>query len=143
MCVKNKKIKLSIESDLKNVSLIGLTVNSICSSLEFDKETSYQLELCVVEAVNNCILHAYENNTNDDVEVVIELLPDRILFKVCDAGKVMEVIPNIMSALEFDPGDPITIPERGRGLFIIHKLMDDITYERFRDRNILTMTKRF
>jgi serine/threonine-protein kinase RsbW len=143
MCVKNKKIKLSIESDLKNVSLIGLTVNSICLNLDFDKETSYQLELCVVEAVNNCILHAYEKNTNNDVEVVIELHPDKILFKVCDAGKVMEAIPNIMSALEFDPCDPITIPECGRGLFIIHKIMDDITYERFSDRNILTMTKRF
>lgn len=142
MGVKNRKITLSIESDLKNVALIGVAVNSICSSFEFNQEISFQMELCVVEAVNNCILHAYRDNPTNDVEVTIELRPDRILFKVCDVGKGMEIKPDMLSVLEFDPCDPATIPERGRGLFIIHKLMDEVIYERFGNKNVLTMTKR-
>jgi serine/threonine-protein kinase RsbW len=65
------------------------------------------------------------------------------MFKICDTGKVMETKPDISSVLEFDPCDPATIPEHGRGLFIIHKLMDDVTYEQFGNKNVLTMKKRF
>jgi len=65
------------------------------------------------------------------------------MFKVCDTGKILETVPETISALEFNPCDPATIPERGRGFFIIYKLMDDVTYESLGNKNILTMIKRF
>jgi anti-sigma regulatory factor (Ser/Thr protein kinase) len=36
----------------------------------------------------------------------------------------------------------MTVPECGRGLFIIHRIMDTVRLTRQDNRNILTMTKR-
>jgi len=50
-----KKIKLTIDSDLTHVFLVGLAVNKICSHIPLTELQSYQIETCVVEAVNNTI----------------------------------------------------------------------------------------
>lgn len=136
-----KEIKLIIDSDLTNVSLIGITVNKICTQIPLNKIEAYQIELCVVEAVNNAIKHAYKNETGHDVTVFIKLYLDRITFLVCDTGKTMEL--KQPADLKFDPADLENLPESGRGLFIIHQIMDEVTYETIEDRNVLTMTKIF
>ena len=140
--MKSRAINIFIEDDLKNVSLIGIAVNAICASLQFDEEESYQMELCVAEAVNNCILHAYEKTPGHIVGVKIRLLPDRVVFKVCDTGRSMKSLSDHISTLEFDPNDLTTVPDGGLGLFIIHKLMDNVFYEHAEGENTLTMTKR-
>ena len=93
------------------------------------------MELCVVEAVNNAIEHAYGNEQGHEVEIVISLFVDQIIFKVCDTGKAIDSkhIPEKKSGLH----------ERGRGLEIINEVMDDVTYETSDGKNMLTMRKRF
>lgn len=136
-----KEIKLIIDSDLANVSLIGMAVNKICTQIPLDKIEAYQIETCVVEAVTNVIKHAYKNETGHDAAVSIKLHLDRITFLVCDTGKSMN--PEQPAKLEFDPSDLENLPEGGMGLFIIHQIMDEVTYETIKDRNVLTMTKIF
>ncbi|MDY6845287.1 MAG: ATP-binding protein [Thermodesulfobacteriota bacterium] len=135
----NKAVKLTIDSVLENVSLIGIATNAICSSIVDNKEEVYQMELCVVEAVNNCIEHAYKNKSGHEVEVIIELNLDNIIFKVCDTGENME--PGKVSEFSFNPDDIASLPEGGMGLFLIHQIMDEVSYENIGKRNILTMTK--
>lgn len=136
-----KKIKLIIDSDLANVSLIGIAVNKICTQIPLDKVEAYQIELCVIEAVNNVIKHAYKNETGHDVTVFVKLCLDRITFRICDTGKAMD--PKQPVEIEFDPADLKNLPESGRGLFIIHEIMDEVAYKTIEDRNVLTMTKIF
>ena len=136
----SQKIKLTINSVMKNVSLVGMATNKICSSLNFNEKESCRLELCVVEAVNNCIEHAYQGKSCHEIEVIVEILPDRIAFKVCDTGKTME--PGRAPNFEFDPDDKVNLPEGGMGRFIIHQIMDEVIYESSGGENILTMTKK-
>ena len=71
-------ITLAIESRLQDVFLIGLAVNKICSAIPLPDDDVYQLELCVVEAVNNSIEHAYSSEEGHRVEVVTTVDPERI-----------------------------------------------------------------
>ena len=136
-----KEIKLIIDSDLANVSLIGMAVNKICTQIPLDKIEAYQIESCIVEAVTNVIKHAYRNETGHDATVFIKLYLDRITFLVCDTGKAMD--PEQPADLEFDPDDLENLPEGGMGLFIIHKIMNEVSYKTIENRNVLTMTKIF
>lgn len=136
-----KEIKLIISSNLTNISLIGMAVNKICAQIPLNKIEAYQIELCVVEAVNNVIKHAYKNETGHDVVVSIKLYLDRITFLVCDTGKAMEL--KQAADLEFDPADLENLPESGMGLVVIHQIMDEVAYKTIEDRNVLTMTKIF
>lgn len=141
--MSTKKIKLVIEADLANVEIIGMTVNAFCRGLRLPEPTPHEMELCVVEAANNCIVHAYAHQTGGEIEVIIELAGERLTFKVCDTGETMIPMLYGVNRPEFDPGDISTLPENGMGLFIIHEIMDDVAYERSAGMNILTMSKRF
>lgn len=136
-----QKIELSIESSLRNVSLIGVAVNKICSKIKLDNRTCYQIELCVVEAVNNCIMHAYQNNAGRYVKIVIELEKENISFKICDTGNLMTTFKDMKSELSFDRNESCSLPESGMGVFIINQIMDKVSYKCVNGINILTMTK--
>lgn len=139
--MRAKTVKLTIDSNLEDVFLIGLAVNNICSHIPYAELESNQIEICVVEAVNNTIKHAYKGEAGHDVEVLVALYLNRITFQVCDCGKTIK--PGKMPKLEFDPNDLENLPEGGMGLFIIHEVMDEVAYETSKGKNILTMTKIF
>jgi len=143
--MKQRKIVFSIESDMKNVSLIGMTINKLCSLIPFSEVEAYQVELCVVEAVNNCIEHAYGNQRGYQVEVVFALENDKLVVNVCDTGKSMDekaVEKADVAQLNIDPDNFHTMAEQGRGLPIMKQIMDTITYNTNDDgQNCLTLIK--
>lgn len=132
-------IRLIIDSRLENVSLVGGAVRGIANTLSMDSTTSYQLELCVVEAVNNDIKHAYHCQAGHLVEVDILLYPDRLVFKIHDCGESMN--PAKVAPFSFDPAKIETLPERGMGIYILNSLMDEVHYETISGQNILTLIK--
>ena len=139
-----KRIKLVIDSNLGDVSLIGIAINRLCSSIPLSGTDSYQIELCVVEAVNNSIEHAYGNEKGHEVEVVFTLYPDRLIIDVCDTGKPMDqecMEQKDVSPLEIDPNDLGNLAEQGRGLPIIKEIMDSMTYKTEGGKNCLTLIK--
>ena len=67
-------IKLSIESDLSHVYLIGWTIHQIAYKLLGDRVQAFKVEVSVVEAVNNIIIHAYGREPGE----MIEIIPDEV-----------------------------------------------------------------
>ncbi|MGH7788474.1 MAG: ATP-binding protein [Candidatus Binatia bacterium] len=127
-------ITLRIDSRLEDVWLIGLAVRAVCSALPLDEETTGAVELCVVEAVNNAIEHAYGEAPGQPVEVEASLAADTLRLAVRDRGRSMPW-----------PAPPAAAPdglnEGGRGLFIMRELMDDVDYATVDGWNVLTLTK--
>ena len=139
-----KRIKLIIESKLENVSLISMAINKLCSLIHLSDVESYQIELCVAEALNNSIIHAYGREAGHEVEVVFTLYGDRLILDVCDTGKAMDqsyLKKANISSFENDPNDLDNIQETGRGLAIIKEVMDSVVYETKDGKNCLTMKK--
>ncbi|MFP4477074.1 MAG: ATP-binding protein [Desulfatibacillaceae bacterium] len=135
----DRRIKLTIDSDLGCVFLVGIAVNRICSYMDLPELEAYQLETCVVEAVNNAVEHAYDGVFGHEVEVVVKLAPDRIRFEVYDAGRPLPSADP--PEFNIDPDDLESLPERGMGLFIIHQVMDVVEYRVEEGRNVLVMER--
>jgi serine/threonine-protein kinase RsbW len=136
-----RRIKLVINSALENVSLVGMTINKICSVIPLSEVEAYQAELCVVEACTNAIKHSYSHQPHHEVEVVVAVYFDRITFAISDTGKTME--RRETPALDFDPNDLDSLPEGGMGLFIMNNVMDKVDYSSSHGKNTLAMTKFF
>ncbi|MES2767356.1 MAG: ATP-binding protein [Bacteroidota bacterium] len=132
-------IKLTILSTLDNVPLLGASINKMCSLISMSEEQAFQMELCVVEACNNVIKHAYNNASDKEVEVEVRFFDDRIIFTICDAGTRKPT--DLPHTLDYDPQDLDNLPEGRMGLFLIHEIMDEIHYEADGSKNIFTMTK--
>jgi len=141
-----KKINLTIESDLKNVSLIGVSVNKICSVIPISNVDSYQVELCVVEAVNNAIIHAYKSKPNFIVDVNVSIFAEKLVIDVCDTGEKMDqkyldtANKDIFDNIEINNVD--TILDKGIGIPVIKRIMDEVTYKTENKKNVLTLVKR-
>jgi len=137
----SKTLHLSIESKLSDVALVGHAVRGICAFSPLDAKAYGEMEVCVVEAVNNAISHAYRHEDGFRVETDITLHQDRISFEISDSGKTMQdFAPH---SLEFDPEETSSIPENGMGLFIIETIMDEVSYRSENGRNTLSFCRYF
>ncbi len=90
-----------------------------------------------VEAFNNAVIHAYEGiQMPGAVEVELEVGPDALMVRIIDHGQAF--VPE-----EVPEPDLAALPEGGLGLFIIRSFMDEVTYARENERNVITMVKQF
>lgn len=94
----------------------------------------FSYELCVAEACYNAVEYAtYPEGESKPVADVI-FTPEEIVIRVTDhtAGFVM---PENIAV-------PSPLSDRGRGLFIIQSIMDQVEYTCGREENVLVMRKK-
>jgi len=137
-----KTLHLSIESKLSDVALVGHAVRGVCACSPLGLEAYGDMEVCVVEAVSNAIVHAYRQQLGFRVETAITLHQDRICFEISDFGcAILKFSPP--PVLEFDPQEIATLPENGMGLFIIQSIMNEVSYRSENGRNTLSFCRYF
>lgn len=113
-------ISFDIESLLERVSLVGITISALCQEHGMDDTACFQMETCVVEAVNNAIIHAYKNEAGNTVHIEWLIQNKQLTIIVSDTGKAMtQPIPNKLVA---------TDSESGRGWFIMQQWTDSVCY---------------
>ena len=108
-------------------------------SLGIPEELNMPINLALEEAVTNVMLYAYPGQ--DDGKVFVEFVKaaDKIVFTILDSG------------IPFDPTQApeadttLSLEDRaigGLGIHLVRNLMDEISYERSNDKNILTLVKK-
>jgi serine/threonine-protein kinase RsbW len=137
-------VKLVIPSDLKNVYLIDMLIETLCSLVPLADDGAFWIKLCGVEAVNNAIIHGYDKSPDHEVAVTFRIEEDRLALEVRDTGRPMP--PHMLEGTDLeelagDPQDLATVATKGRGLAIIREMMDTVTYRRTGGENCLTMVK--
>jgi serine/threonine-protein kinase RsbW len=118
-----------VESDLEKVAELAAQLNETCAELGIDQASAITLEICIVEAVNNAIEHAYGRRTGNLVEVSLELRGTRLVVEICDTGTAMQAGRLDAACLAVhDTEDISSWPERGMGLGMIKDAMDEVQY---------------
>jgi len=123
MKVKNS-ISLKMPACAKNIALSRVTMASFASQLDFTLSEIEEIKVAVSEAVSNAVLHAYQNDSEDNyiyLKAVIYL--DNLLeIVIKDKGKGIE---NIERAME--PSYTTDNERMGLGLTFIDSFMDELT----------------
>lgn len=97
-----------------------------------------QCKLALAEGFNNAVDHAHKDmpaTTEIKVEVVIYV--DRLEIKVWDRGHNFDLEQKLKDL----PEQVDTYAPRGRGLKLMQAIADQLTYDRYDDRNCLSMVK--
>lgn len=141
------RLRLVIDSDLSDVSLVALAVNKICVHLGMDQAQASEVELCIAEAVTNVIIHAYHRESGHTVSIEVSTSKDQLDIEISDSGSAMsprhvEQLTHSPKLIEVEGIDRASLPEGGRGLQIIHDLVDEVAYTRAGNLNRLQLTKR-
>lgn len=135
------RIEFTIESDLGHVFLAGLAVRGICGGFFRNELDVFNIELCVVEALNNAIKHSYSSERGHQIDLHVAVSQNGLTVELRDSGKELHV--GGKPALDFDPASMHSLPEGGMGMFIIYSLMDEVSYTVRNGMNVLSMTKLF
>lgn len=130
------EIKVSIESKLSNLPLVRKTIRGICSSVVQSEDIFQDIELAMNEALSNVISHAYRNEPGHEIEIIVKLYPHEIAIEIIDFGKSAEAALKPQKNL-----DPLA--ETGRGLSLMYKLMNEVVYNREKNKNVLVLRKTF
>ena len=136
-----RQITLTIDSRLDSVALVGVAARRICDEAGFSPTDAAVIELCIVEAVSNSVRHAYRGEAGHSITTQMILTDDALEVRVVDQGSPVPVAKRTPPYIDFDPDDPDTIPESGRGTFLIHEIMDRVEYLKEGTANVLLMTK--
>jgi serine/threonine-protein kinase RsbW len=109
-------VRLTIPAKAEYITLVRLALSGLSDMRELSEETLSDLKLAVTEACTNSVRHGY-NEGEGTIEVVYELLSDRIVVEVADEG------PGFDASGDRPVGDGLA--EGGLGIAIIQAVSDE------------------
>ncbi len=132
------EVDIKVPNQTRYLCLIGHIGEHIALTLKHyggDREKlAYELNLVLTEAIANAILHANEGDPEKEVHIEICILDRRLTIRVYDHGQGFDI-------RKFSkPGHPLE--EHGRGIYLIHSIMDEVVYRPLNQGHVLEMFKR-
>ena len=125
---------LDLSSNPRDVEGLLTSLESILSASCLDEMSAFHLRCAVVEVVNNCIQHAYQNETGQPIEISYKLRSKDVQITVSDRGPVFQAPANLS---EID-----LMGESGRGLQIINAWVSTLKFERRDGWNVCVLEQR-
>jgi serine/threonine-protein kinase RsbW len=138
-------IEFYIKSKPENVALACSRVLSAASDAGMPENALMELELAVSEAVTNSIEHAYQWDENQEILITVTSSKDQLTVTIEDQGKPlpMSLFNDLDSNFEDPADESLLLEENGRGLKIIHALVDNIKINHNNGWNSLKLLKKF
>ena len=133
---ESKTFELKLKSKSSEVSKVEALLNELFEKYNINDESSYQIMIATTEAVNNAIEHGNNFDLNKEIHVKIELESSIMKITIRDFGKgfTHKELP--------DPLAPENIMKSsGRGVFLVHQLMDNVNYTNTGNGMLLSMEK--
>lgn len=130
---------LTVTSDVHQLAHIGHFVTQAGSAAGLGERALFAVELACDEACSNVIRHGYAGQPGE-IHITCQVADSDFIVEVVDRGPPF----NPLSVKPAPAANSIDdIPVGGRGVYLIRKLMDSVSYEYDpRHGNRLTMIKR-
>ena len=131
---------IRIKNQISELEKIAQFIEGICEELGLDMEMQMNLNLVMEEMVSNVIFYAYPKDVEAEIELLVKSDNDdkQLTFVLSDHGKPFDPTTRETTDLSVNPAERDL---GGMGIFIVKNIMDEVTYQRLEDKNLLTMTK--
>jgi sigma-B regulation protein RsbU (phosphoserine phosphatase) len=131
-------LHLSLVNRLDEIGRIHESFNAFAEEHGVPTPIRRQINLVLDELLSNVISYAFEDDEEREIDVRIELSSDRLAVTIADDG-----IPfNPFSSAP--PDTSLSLEERelgGLGIHVVSKVMDEVSYNRRTDRNVVILVK--
>ena len=135
----HRRHSITLPNDIDTVPKLPEFIDEVARDGNIDAALTASLNLAIEEAVVNVMDYAYPKGTFGTVNIVATIADGILSFVISDNGKPFDPtakaeVDTTLSAEERPLG--------GLGIHLVRKIMDDITYERKDNKNILTLHKK-
>ncbi|NCA71673.1 MAG: ATP-binding protein [Sphingobacteriia bacterium] len=129
-------ISILLESDPVEVAGLQARMLSLLAEAGLDPLASFQFACAIIEAVNNCVTHAYLGVGGQPIALSMLTGGERIDVEIRDTGPPLP--SELLQPREMPGGEAMS----GRGWPIIWQWTDAVSYRREAHENVLTLTRR-
>lgn len=138
MITERIAVDIKVPNQTRYLCLIGHIGENIARTLrnyggDRDK-LAYDLNLVLTEAMANAIQHANVGDPAKEVHIEISLADQRLIIRVFDYGEGFDVKKYVT------PRHPLE--DHGRGIYLMHTIMDEISYQPTETGHVLEMSKK-
>lgn len=131
-----KVIKLI--NNLSEIARLADFIEEIGNEFTLTPDTTMNINLALEEAIANIIMYAYPSEEEREITLQVSTNKQQLIFLLTDCGVSFDPTQTEEAAID------LPIEERpigGLGIFLIRKIMNEVSYERIGDENKLTMKK--
>ena len=123
---------------MPEIATVNETFATFAKECDVPTPIAMKFNLVFEELLKNVISYAYRDDEDLDIEVKMESTGKRLTVTIADDG-----VPfNPLSAGAPDIDAPLEEREiGGLGIHLVRNLMDDVSYHRRIDRNVMTLVK--
>lgn len=131
---------LKIKNDIRQLADIERFVREAAGLFGLSEPLVGNLNLVLEEAVSNIIFYAYEGEEKEEeIDLSLRYEKPYLVIRLSDNGRPFD------PTARQDPDISLAAAERpigGLGIFLIKKMMDEVSYHRAEDKNVLILKKK-
>ena len=114
----------------------GGWIRQLCSEHQFGEDDIFRVELCVHELAQNIVSYSNPNKSPCELHLRVQFTSSQVVLVVSDQGVPYDPIqapppPEIESLNDLETG--------GLGLHLVRQFVDNWSYQRQKDKNVLTL----
>ena len=132
------KVSFKLKSNLSELDALCQKLEKFGQSMGLSKKCIFEANLALDELFTNIISYGFDDKNEHTIRITISLQNDELVFNIEDDG-----IPFNPTEAE-TPDLECTIEEYrigGLGIHLAKNLMDEVCYQRCKEKNILTLKK--
>ena len=131
--------QIILQNDIQQVPRLALFVDEVCETVGLDMATTMKLNLAIEEAVVNVMNYAYPQGTVGDIKIEAKGDNNLLEFIIIDCGSPFDPTAQQEADITLSAEER---PIGGLGIHLVRQIMDDVTYDRKDNKNILTLRKK-
>jgi len=129
---------LELRNDLAELARLSEALDQLGARYDLSPRTISEVNLALEEIITNIISYGFDGPGDHLIRIRLSMDNSQLTSQVEDDGRPFDPLqappPDLTAPIEDrDPG--------GVGILLVRKLMDDVSYSRNGDRNILLMKK--
>lgn len=132
------RCRMTIGADLKGVAKVNATFADFAAAHAVPTKIRRSMHVALDELLTNTVSYGLAAD-GGEVSIDVELHADRLVVTLSDNGAPFDPFGRTA------PDTTLSVKERpigGLGIHLVRQLVDNVSYERRADRNIVTLTTR-
>lgn len=131
-------LAISLQPRLPEIRRCAEAVDDFLSARAISRDVIFQIDLALDELLTNTIQWGYGNKDEEEnnININIELIDQSIFISIEDNASPFNPLnmpdPDVEASLQ-------DRPIGGLGVYLVRQVMDEVTYERKNNKNILSM----
>ena len=132
-------LEIRIKNNLVEIDQVNQELSAFLEQRGIPEALGFKLNVAFDELLNNTMSYAYQDKDEHVIDISLDLSGDRLIVTIADDG-----IPyNPFNRTS--PDTSLSVEEReigGLGVHLVRNLMEDVSYQRKTDKNVITLIHR-